>query len=102
MKRLILVLLLAFLVPQLASAGELWGRILQEEGQPLANKNLTIDGSSTRTNEYGSYKVELRDGERQLTFKIGSTEYTSDRVRIYSPRTKQNWKVDGNRMRKVN
>jgi len=55
------------------------------------------------TNAFGGYKVELNDGEHELQVVINEEEYTSEKTRIYSPETKQNWRIDENqkRLRKI-
>lgn len=77
-----------------AYAGDLSGRIIKDEGSPLANTEVSIDNEKIKTNEFGGYRVKLQDGKRELNIKFGGDDYTSEIINIYSPEVKQNWKVD--------
>ena len=148
MKKMILILIWVFLFQGIASAGILFGRIIKEDGKPLAKtkvifgvidittnafedykvelndgkrelqvviKIIKKDGKfpaktkgifeviEITTNAFGGYRIELNDGERELQVVIVEEEYTSERIRIYSPETKQNWRIDKNqkRLRKI-
>lgn len=94
MKRIILGLLLVPLFYGVASAGMLYGRIIQEDGRPLAKTRIIIEGKKVITNEFGGYVVDLSDGERELNVLLNGASYTSEKIKIYSPRTKQNWRID--------
>jgi len=103
MKKMILVLIWVFLFQSIAFAGLLFGRILKEDGKSLAKTKVIFEGIETTTNAFGGYKVELKDGERELLVVINGEEYTSEKIRIYSPETKQNWLIDKKkkRLRKI-
>jgi len=94
MKKMILVLIWVFLFQGIASAGILFGRIIKEDGKPLAETKVIFEGIEITTNAFGGYKVKLNDGERELKVVINEEEYTSEEIRIYSPETKQNWRID--------
>ncbi len=93
MQKMILCLLLVLLSCGPTSAGILGGRIIREDGSSLAKTEIVIEGKHTMTNEFGGYAVELTDGERELNVVIDGTAYTSERITIYTPRTKQNWRL---------
>jgi len=103
MKKMILVLIWIFLFQSIASAGILFGRIIKEDGKPLARTMVIFEGIEITTNAFGGYRVELNDGERELQIVINEEEYTSEIIRVYSPETKQNWRIDENekRLRKI-
>lgn len=103
MKKMILILIWVFLFQGIASAGILFGRIIKEDGKPLAKTKVIFRAIGITTNAFGGYKVELNDGECELQVVINKEEYTSERIRIYSPETKQNWRIDENqkRLRKI-
>lgn len=94
MKKLIYGLILVFLFSEIASAGTLFGRIIQENGRSLAKTKIIIEGEDMVTNEFGGYKVELPDGERELNVMINDIPFTSEKIKIYSPKTKQNWRIE--------
>jgi hypothetical protein len=104
MNKLILGVIFMFLFYGTAFAGILFGRIIKEDGRPLAKTKITIQGEETVTNEFGGYKVKLNDGEDELSVVIDNTSYTSERILIYSPETKQNWRIDprGKKLIKIN
>ena len=79
------------------------GRIIQEDGSSLANAKIIIEGREVMTNAFGGYAVELPDGEHELNVVIEGTSYTSEGIKIYSPKTKQNWRLDreGRRLIKI-
>lgn len=121
MKKMILVLILVFLFQGIASAGILSGIIKKEDGKFLTKtkviferKEITTNAEGQEittiterkeitTNAFGGYKVELKDGEHELQVVINEQEYTSEKIRIYSPETKQNWRIDENerKLRKI-
>jgi hypothetical protein len=80
----------------MAFAGTLTGRIIDEKGNSLANTEIEIvkEGIKFRTNAFGAYSVNIKDGRRQLEIKIGKEIYLSDEIIIYSPTTEQNWRID--------
>lgn len=77
-----------------AFAGSLSGRIIDKNGNSLANLEIKIEGKKVKTNAFGAYKVNLKDGKRKLTVEIFDQAYYTDEITIYSPATKQNWRVD--------
>jgi hypothetical protein len=93
-KRVVSGLMLVFLFYGIASAGILSGRIVKEDGSPLAKTEVYIKGKRIITNEFGGYEVELQDGEQEMEVKIGGESYSSERIIIYSPKTRQNWRID--------
>ncbi len=103
MKKMILMLIWVFLFQGIVSAGILFGRIIKGDGKPLAKTRVIFEGIEIITNAFGGYKVKLNDGERELNVVIYGEEYTSEEIRIYSPETKQNWRIDKNekRLRKI-
>ena len=103
MKKMILILIWIFLFQGIASAGILFGRIIKEDGKSLAKTKVIFEGIEITTNAFGGYKVELNDGECELHVVINNEKYTSERIRIYSPETKQNWLINENekRLRKI-
>ena len=101
MKRLILVVIFLFLLSKVSIAGMLYGRIIQEDGRPLAKTRIVIEGKEVITNEFGGYAVDLCDGERELNVSINGTPYISEKINIYSPKTKQNWRIDHRKRRLI-
>ncbi|GAB61875.1 MAG: carboxypeptidase regulatory-like domain-containing protein [Candidatus Jettenia sp.] len=103
MKALILGWIVVFLFCNVASAGALYGRIIQENGKPLAKTKVTIESKELITNEFGGYRVGLADGEYELNVEIHGTSFSSERIKIFSPETEQNWRIDhkGNRLIKI-
>lgn len=93
-KRALLGVILVFLFYGIASAGMLSGRIIKEDGKSLSKTEISIKGKRIMTNEFGGYEVELPDGEQNIEIKIGDKSYTSDKIIIYSPKTRQNWRID--------
>jgi hypothetical protein len=94
MKKIILGLVLVILFSGTAQAGTLFGRIINDNGKPLAKVGIIFcDKDTVMTNEFGGYRIELPDGERELKVKIKGISYVSDRIKIFSPTTKQNWKL---------
>ncbi len=94
-----LVLISAFLFLNVSAyAGELNGVIIKEDGNPLGDAELNVEDKgvtiSIKTNTFGGYKIKLKDGEKELKFKIGDTVYISEKINVYSPAVKQNWKID--------
>ena len=84
-------------------AGTLTGRIIDEKGKSLANTLIEIEIANeendnmvftAKTNVFGSYKVEIPDGKYNLRITINKVEYITDEILIYSPVTKQNWRLD--------
>jgi len=94
MKKVISGPLLVLLLYGIAQAGMLSGRIIQENGNSLANAEITIQGRNVKTNAFGGYAVELSDGIHELNAVIHGASCTSDAITIYSPKTKQNWRLD--------
>jgi len=84
-----------------AHAGLLQGRIINADGSPVAKKKITAEGVTATTNDFGGYELELKDGERELRVTIDGKQYATETVRVYSPRTKQNWKIEKNTLKKV-
>ncbi|CAD7780095.1 hypothetical protein DMNBHIDG_02257 [Candidatus Methanoperedenaceae archaeon GB37] len=39
-------------------------------------------------------QLDYQDGEHELNVIINDICYPSERIKIYSPRTKQNWRID--------
>ena len=103
MKKMILVLIWVFLFQGIASAGVLFGRIIKEDGKSLAKTKVIFEGIEITTNAFGGYKIELNNREHKLPIVINKKEYTSEKIRIYSPETKQNWRIDEKekRLRKI-
>jgi len=93
MKNLIIILIFLILSYGLVRAGTLYGRIIDENGRSLAKRLIIIEGKEIMTNEFGGYAVDLPDGERNIDIIIGGIKYTPF-VTIYSPQTKQNWRID--------
>jgi hypothetical protein len=54
---------------------------------------IKIENKEITTNAFGGYRVDLNDGNRALNVAIDSTTYTTEEIRIFSPRTKQNWRI---------
>jgi hypothetical protein len=94
MKNVLLGLLFVLLSFGIASAGALGGRIIRDDGKPLSKTSITIEGNQLTTNEFGGYKSELTDGERELSVKINNITYTTEKIKVFSPETKQNWRMD--------
>ena len=94
MKNVISILIFVCLFPVILSAGVLHGRIIKEDGKSLANTKVTFEGKTITTNSFGGYSVELKDGQRKLVVIINGERYESEEIRIYSPKTKQNWRKD--------
>ena len=121
MKKMILVLIFVFLFQGIGSAGILSGIIKKEDGKLLTKtkviferKEITTNAEGEEittiaerkeitTNAFGGYKVELQDGEHELQVVINEEEYTLETIIIYSPETKQNWRIDENerKLRKI-
>ncbi len=78
-------------------------KLIKEDGTPLAKTKVIFEVIEVTTNAFGGYKVELNDGECELHVVINNEKYTSERIRIYSPETKQNWLINENekRLRKI-
>lgn len=93
-KKVILGIIIVFLFYGIASAGMLSGRIVKEDGKSLSKTEISIKGKRIVTNEFGGYEIELPDGEQTLEVKIGDKTYLSDKIIIYSPKTRQNWRID--------
>ena len=94
MKKLILGIILIPLFYGVSYGGTLSGRIINDNGSSLAKTKITFEGTEIITNEFGGYRVELPDGEGELKVKIGDAQYTSEKIKIFSPETKQNWRID--------
>ncbi|MEW6584515.1 MAG: hypothetical protein AB1442_02770 [Nitrospirota bacterium] len=94
MKTILLSLAIVLLLSDTAGAGALFGRIIDDNGRPVAKSAIAIEGANTVTNEFGGYRVVLPDGERELAVTINNVSYVSERIGIYSPETKQNWRID--------
>jgi hypothetical protein len=90
-----------FLTYENVLAGVLFGRVINADGSPAAKQEMTVEGKTIRTNEFGGYEVELADGERQLAVTINNKHYTSETIAIYSPRTKQNWRIEAAQLKKI-
>ena len=82
-----------------AEAGTLTGRIIRDNGASLSGSSLTIQGVAVTTNQFGGYEVQLPDGEYELTVTVDGQPYRTDPIRIYSPQTKQNWRLNPNAKR---
>lgn len=93
MKNLITILIFLILSYGLVRAGTLYGRIIDENGRSLAKRSIIIEGKEIMTNEFGGYAVDLPDGERNINITIEDIRY-SIFITIYSPETKQNWRID--------
>ena len=94
MTKLILGIIFLPLFYGVAFGGTLTGRIILENGNPLAKTKIAIEGRDVITNDFGGYRVEIPDGERELNVKIGDSPYTSEMIKIFSPETKQNWRIN--------
>ncbi len=94
-------IMVTFLIFGIASAATLYGIILQENGRPLVNSNIVVNGKEIRTNAFGGYRVDLPEGMQELSVTIKGASYMLDPVRIYSPETKQNWRIDPGSMRLI-
>jgi len=103
MKEICWALVFTLLFCGIGSSGMLYGRIIKEDGSPLANTKIFIEDRKVITNEFGGYAIELPDGERELNVVINNTSYVSESVIIYSPKTKQNWRIEPRekRLRKI-
>ena len=97
----ILGIIVTFLILSIASAATLYGIILQENGRPLVNANIKVNGKEIRTNAFGGYRVDLSEGVQELSVTIRGASYTLGPVKIYSPETKQNWRIDPDSMRLI-
>lgn len=97
----ILGIMVTFLILGIASAATLYGIILQENGRPLVNTNIKVNGKEIRTNAFGGYRVDLPEGVQELSVAIKGASYMLGPVRIYSPETKQNWRLDPDSMRLI-
>ncbi len=93
MRRVVVAFVIAVLLFDVSYAGLLYGRIMKADGKPLANEKIKIENKETKTNAFGGYRIELKDGTRELSVIIDSTTYTTKEIRVFSPRTKQNWRV---------
>ncbi len=93
MKIVIMVAVFVLLLCEVTMPGDLYGRIIQENGRALARTVIVIETDTVTTNGFGGYKVTLPDGTRELKFVINGKEYMTDSIKIYSPKTKQNWKM---------
>ena len=94
-------IMVTFLIFGIASGATLYGIILQENGQPLIHANIAVNGKEIRTNAFGGYRVDLPEGMQELSMTIKGASYMLDPVRIYSPETKQNWRIDPGSMRLI-
>jgi len=94
MRRIIFGISMVILFCGLALGGVLTGRIIRGDGSPLSKTKIIIEGRKVVTNEFGGYAVKLPDGEHELRIVIDGISYISQRINIYSPRTKQNWRID--------
>ena len=99
MRSILFILIALLFFHEIPHAGTLTGRIIKENGNSLANIEIVIEGKKVKTNVFGAYKVDIEDGKHELTVEIFTEEYSkvtfkSDEVTIYSPTTKQNWRVD--------
>lgn len=75
-------------------AATLTGRIIRENGSSLSGSSLVIQGTAVTTNQFGGYEVQLPDGEYELTVTVDGQTYRTERIRVYSPQTKQNWRLN--------
>jgi|GEM_PF-2988302 len=94
MKKILVFWCICLLLPGALWAGMLEGRIIRADGSSLSNKAIVIQGNEIRTNQFGGYEVNLPDGDQQLSVSIDGQTYAAEGVRIYSPRTRQNWRLD--------
>ena len=94
-------IMVTFLLCGNASAATLYGIILRENGRPLVNEEIIVEGKTIRTNAFGGYRVDLPEGVLELRVGINGASYTSETVRIYSPETKRNWRIDPGSMRLI-
>jgi hypothetical protein len=60
-----------------------------------------VSGKEIRTNAFGGYRLDLPEGLQQLSVTIRGASYILGPVRIYSPETKQNWRIDPGSMRLI-
>jgi hypothetical protein len=60
-----------------------------------------IKGEKVQTNAFGGYRVDLPEGVQELSVTIKGASYMLGPVRIYSPETKQNWRIDPVSMRLI-
>lgn len=93
MKKIYLLCCMCFLLADPGWAGMLTGRIIGEDGKPLSKTSIIIQGIEVMTNEFGGYEVQLPDGERELNVDIHGKSFKTQKISIYSPQTKQNWRV---------
>ena len=97
----ILGVMVIFQIFGIASAATLYGIILQENGRPLVNADLVVKGKVIRTNAFGGYRVDLNEGVHELSVTIKGASYMLGPVMIYSPETKQNWRIDPDSQRLI-
>ncbi|MCC3155737.1 DUF5686 and carboxypeptidase regulatory-like domain-containing protein [Hymenobacter sp. 15J16-1T3B] len=72
LRQLPYLLLWLSLLPALASAGIVRGRITDPKGQPLGFANVAVKGTTTNTasNEQGNYQLPLAAGRYELVFQF--------------------------------
>jgi hypothetical protein len=102
MKMIAMVAVFVLLLCEAALPGVLYGRIIKEDGRALARTRIAVETDTVTTNGFGGYEVRLADSTRTLTFRIMESDtvwnaYTTDPIRIYSPKTKQNWRMSRDR-----
>ena len=70
MKKLILVLAIAMIVPGFISAREITGTVKNESGNVLSGVLVTVQNTprSTVTDVRGNYKIEILSGDKVLVF----------------------------------
>lgn len=56
----------------------------------MAKAKIVIEGKEMTTDEFGGYKIDLRDGQRELSRVIDSASYTSEKIKVFFPEVKQN------------
>jgi len=96
MKKIFLLWSICFLLADQGWAGMLTGRIIGGDGKPLSKTSIIIQGIEVMTNEFGGYEVQLPDGESELNVDIQGKSFRTQKISIYSPQTKQNWRIDSN------
>lgn len=94
MNKIVLTVCMTLALAASLEAGTLTGRILRENGTSLSATTITIQGIEVTTNQFGGYEVNLPDGSQELVVMVEGKTYRTDTLRIYSPQTKQNWRLN--------
>ena len=95
MKKHLLLLIPVFLAASIspAWASELFGKVTYK-GQPLKNADVSVKDKKIKTNDLGSYSIQLDPGGYVLGIKLPDGSTREEKVDVFPQSTEKNLKLE--------